>query len=259
MPKKVLKDDTGIIIDFQNSGQLAAAVNCLMNDENLRQEFSANTLQRMVPTAWENSAIAHALLIQNVARQTHNINILSQHEKLQPYQNTYHSEKISLHYTLPLVNLAHVKNMTTAFGMIQFSKINEPDINSGYTLDDNARALIAMCMHYEETGDQEDIPYIRTYLYFIAHCLQPTGDFLNYVNELHAFTEQNNSTNLSDSNGRAIWALGYLISKENVHELPTSIILVGRRSATRSHAALSAQYILLVQWRLLSKVYTMPI
>lgn len=224
--KEVLKNDTGIIIDFQNSGQLAAAVNCLMNDENLRQEFSANTLQRMVPTAWENSAIAHALLIQNVARQTHNINILSQHEKLQPYQNTYHSEKISLHYTLPLVNLAHVKNMTTAFGIIQFSKINVPDINSGYTLDDNARALIAMCMHYEETGDQEDIPYIRTYLYFIAHCLQPTGDFLNYVNELHAFTEQNDSTNLSDSNGRAIWALGYLISKENIHELPTSIILL---------------------------------
>lgn len=222
--KEVLKDNTGIIIDFQNAGQLATAVNCLMNDENLRQEFSANTLQRMVPTAWENSAIAHALLIQNIARQTHNIDILPQQEKAQPYQNTYHSEKISLHYTLPLVNLAHVKKMTTAFGMIQFSKINEPDINSGYTLDDNARALIAMCMHYEETGDEEDIHYIRTYLYFIAHCIQPEGNFLNYVNELHAFTDQNESTNLSDSNGRAIWALGYLISKQNVYELPESLI-----------------------------------
>jgi hypothetical protein len=27
--------------------------------------------------------------------------------------------------------------------MIQFSIINQPDLNSGYTLDDNARALVA--------------------------------------------------------------------------------------------------------------------
>ena len=46
--------------------------------------------------------------------------------------------------------------MTTDFGIIQFSKINQPDILSGYTLDDNARALIATCMHYELTGDEAD-------------------------------------------------------------------------------------------------------
>lgn len=223
--KEVLKDNTGIIIDFQNAGQLAEAVNRLMSDENLRQEFSANTLQRMVPTAWENSAIAHALLIQNIAKQTHHIDI-SQQEKSQPNQNSFQNEKILLQYSLPLVNLTHIKKMTTSFGMIQFSKINEPDITSGYTLDDNARALIAMCMHYEETGEKEDINYIRIYLHFIAYCLQPQGDFLNYVNDLHAFTDQNESTNLSDANGRAIWALGYLISKQNLYELPDSFILL---------------------------------
>ena len=37
-------------------------------------------------------------------------------------------------------NLNHLKKMTTDTGIIQFSKINQPDINSGYTLDDNARA-----------------------------------------------------------------------------------------------------------------------
>lgn len=43
--------------------------------------------------------------------------------------------------------------MTTPFGMIQFARINHPDIESGYTLDDNARALIAICQHYELTAD----------------------------------------------------------------------------------------------------------
>ena len=53
-----------------------------------------------------------------------------------------------LRYNRPKINLSHVKKLTTDFGMIQFSKINQPDINSGYTLDDNARALIAMCQAF---------------------------------------------------------------------------------------------------------------
>jgi glycosyltransferase involved in cell wall biosynthesis len=227
--KEVLTENTGIIIDFQNTGQLAEAVNLLMSDESLRQAFSANTLQRMVPTAWENSAIAHALLIQNIAKKIHNADMTPSHTKSQAYQNIFQSEKNLLQYSLPIINLEHIKNMTTAFGMIQFAKINEPDINSGYTLDDNARALIAMCMHYEETGDDDDIQYIHIYLHFITYCMQPEGEFLNYIDEAHKFTDQNQTTNLSDSNGRAIWALGYLISKQNLYELPDSLILLAEK------------------------------
>ncbi|HEY6062915.1 MAG TPA: hypothetical protein VIV35_04870, partial [Chitinophagaceae bacterium] len=91
-----------------------------------------------------------------------------------------------------------------------------PDINSGYTLDDNARAMIALCQHFELTKDGEDIKYITTYFNFIKYCLQPGGYFFNYVNEQKQFTEQNGSANLADSNGRAIWALGYLISLDDL-------------------------------------------
>jgi hypothetical protein len=42
------------------------------------------------------------------------------------------------------------------------------------------------------------------------------GDFLNYVDYSRNFTKQNQETNLEDSNGRAIWALGFLISQNNV-------------------------------------------
>jgi hypothetical protein len=102
--------------------------------------------------------------------------------------------------------------MTTGFGLIQFSKINHPDTDSGYTLDDNARALIAMCQHFELTNEIEDLKYILIYYNFIKYCLQPDGNFLNYVTEEKIFSEQNFSTNLADANGRAIWALGNLIA-----------------------------------------------
>jgi uncharacterized protein YyaL (SSP411 family) len=84
-------------------------------------------------------------------------------------------------------------------------------MQSGYTLDDNARALIAACQHYEKSTDESILGYINIYFNFIKFCLQPEGYFLNYVNELKQFTEQNSTTNLADSNGRAIWALGYML------------------------------------------------
>jgi uncharacterized protein YyaL (SSP411 family) len=106
--------------------------------------------------------------------------------------------------------------------MIQFAKIDQPDISSGYTLDDNVRALIALVMTYKLKGNDEVLPYITTYLNFIKHCQQENGSFLNYVDEHGNFTLQNQEANLEDSNGRAIWALGLTISHRDV--LPEPLI-----------------------------------
>ena len=215
---ELLREDTGIIIDFQNPVQLAAGVNRLMSDENLRLAFRSNALQRIVPTAWENSAIAHALLLQKVAGPMNGIN---QHVKA--YRHTPHqTEKIVLNNRLPPISLEHIQKMTTDFGMIQFSKINQPDLESGYTIDDNARAMIALCMHFEATGEVLDLTYLQTYLNFIQFCQQPEGDFLNYVDKDYQFTTQNSANNLADANGRAIWALGYLISRRDL--LPIALV-----------------------------------
>ena len=196
--KEVLTEDTGIIFDFHNSKQLADDVLMLLNDPPRRKNMRTNTLQKIVSSAWENSAVDHAKLF----------------EKLAP-------DKIKIQYNLPEINLNHIKQMTTDTGIIQFSKINQPDLCTGYTLDDNARALVAMCMHYILTHDNKSIWYINRYLAFIKLCLQPDGRFLNYVDIEDKFTDQNKSVNLDDSNGRALWALGYLISEKRF--LPAKI------------------------------------
>jgi len=71
-------------------------------------------------------------------------------------------------------------------------------------------------MYFKLTGDEESINYIRTYLSFIKRCLQPAGDFLNYVDKDCKFSDQNKTVNLDDANGRAVWALGYLISLQGL-------------------------------------------
>ena len=191
--KEVLSDNNGIIIDFENAAQLSKAIVSLLDNEKLRIEISSISFHKMASTVWQNSAIAHAVLFEKLTENAFQLN-----------------------YKVPDINFNHIKKMTTNFGMIQFAKISTPDIHSGYTLDDNARALIAICQHYELFQDDNDLALISTYIQFIKHCLQPNGLFLNYVNEQRAFTQQNFSENLDDSNGRAIWALGYVISLKKI-------------------------------------------
>lgn len=196
---EVLDNKAGIIIDFEDSIQLSQALNLLLKNNELREEMTMNGLHSISTTAWENTAIAHAKLFDEVI-----------------------GNSISLKYSLPPINLNHINKLTTESGMIQFSKINVPDLSSGFTLDDNARALIAMCMQFENSNNENDLEKIFIYFHFIKYCLQTDGCFLNYVDIKGNFTKQNYETNLADSNGRAIWALGYLISQNN---LPDTLII----------------------------------
>jgi glycosyltransferase involved in cell wall biosynthesis len=199
--REVLDGNNGLIVDFRNPQQLAESVIRLMNNRPLLKHLSINSLQKMVSTSWENSATAHVKLFENVTEK-----------------------KIKIHFNLPDINLSHFQKMTTNTGIIQFSKINQPDIGSGYTLDDNARAMIASCMHFKLTGDDNDIVDVRKYLGFLKLCLQPGGNFLNYVDKNLKFSDQNSVENLDDANGRAVWALGYLILLKDI--LPCDIICV---------------------------------
>ncbi|MGD0581461.1 MAG: glycosyltransferase [Bacteroidales bacterium] len=216
--KEVLTGDTGIIIDFRNSKQLAESVIKLFNDDSLRKNMSSNALEKIVSTVWENSAVSHLKLFENIA-----------------------GNMIIIRYNLPEINLNHLKVMTTDKGIIQFSKINQPDITSGYTLDDNARALVALGTYYEIKHDEKIIIFIRKYLSFIRYCLQPDGNFFNYVDKDNNFSEQNHTANLNDANCRAIWALGYIVSKnelfpEDISEEAVSVFEMALPQAVTIHS-----------------------
>ena len=191
---ELLSDNTGIIFNFHDSSQLAKSTNSLLKDEKLRIQMGISGLQKTAFTAWENTAIAYTLLFERIMG----------------------SKGILTYSSLSSVNTDHILDMSQNFGIIQFSKGNQPDLNSGYTLDDNARALIALCMVDENAGYPKYGKYIKLYLNFILFCLQSDGTLKNYVDKYGKFTSQNNDVSLEDSNGRAIWALGYFICHGNV-------------------------------------------
>lgn len=202
---EVLDGNRDLMFDFDDSSQLAQAINRLMDDEEAMREAMLNGLHKITPTSWENSAVAHACLFRNMT------------------QGLDRGMPIELHYRNPEIHLDHLKRMTTEIGMYQFAKLGEPDPGFGYTLDDNARAMIAISQHFKLTRDREDFRYLATYLDFIEFCQQPDGSFLNYVDTEKRFTAQNAVDSLSDSNGRALWALGYVVSLADI--LPQDIIV----------------------------------
>jgi glycosyltransferase involved in cell wall biosynthesis len=212
---EVLANNTGIIVDFNNSQQLSTAILSLLSNEAKRNEFSLNGIHRLASTAWENSALKHA----------------------QIFRETIKSE-LNLNFSIPPINLHHLKKLTTKFGIIQFAILNKPDIESGYTLDDNARALLTIAMHFENTRQFEHIYLLEIYLDFISFCQQENGSFLNYVNQFQQFTIENEQCNLDDSNGRAIWSLGYIISLEKI--LPQTITVQAKAILSKSMSHLSS-------------------
>ncbi|KGE12655.1 glycosyltransferase [Sphingobacterium deserti] len=200
--QELLKADMGRMIDFGDAGQLAEAVSELLRFEQKEREKIRNVnIQKTVATSWQNSALAHVQIFNDV-----------------------NDSFTTLRYSVPTINLEHVKRMTTPFGFIQFAEINTPDLQSGYALDDNARALVAILYYYDQYRDLDCLKLVSTYLHFIGHCIQEDGTFLNYVDTDKKFTKQNFNENLEDANGRAVWALGELLSRSQI--LPANLVNV---------------------------------
>lgn len=198
--KEMLANDTGIIVDFHNPTQLSQSAINLLSDPKLRHQISLNALHKIKSTSWQNSAVAHAELIMK------NMN-----------------QNFLLDYTLSDISLSHIKRLSTKFGIIQFANIIHPDIQSGYTLDDNARALIAVSKHYELFSDVTVLPLIDIFLSFIEFVQQKDGNFLNYVDEEGIYPIKNQEVNLEDSEGRAIWALGEFIANVKPHQIQNAL------------------------------------
>lgn len=186
---ELLSEDTGILVDFEQPAQVANAAIRLLSDQQYREQMGSKAFHKTRFTIWE-----------NVANHTM--------ELFRPF-----IEHANFCYRIPPINLNHIKHLTTERGIIQFSNIDIADLDSGYTLDDNARAMIALTSHYEMTGEASDLKLIHIYLDFIRYCQKTDGSFNNYVDYNGNFNILNNSENLEDSNGRAIWSLGFLLSK----------------------------------------------
>ncbi|MAU00010.1 MAG: glycosyl transferase family 1 [Anaerolineaceae bacterium] len=119
---------------------------------------------------------------------------------------------------LPPVKLDHLHRMTDDTGMIQHANFIVPNYAEGYSIDDNARALI-VCMHLAELelGNGQSLALASRYLAFISYAFnQENGRFRNFMDYQRNWLEESGS---DDSHGRTLWALGTVLGRSGTPAL----------------------------------------
>lgn len=203
--KEVVTPEVGYLIEFNDSNSIAHAVSTLFRDKAQLRSKSKAAYFRTRGMVWSNIAISYM------------------HEFV-----TLSPELAKKEKAIPPINISHVQKMTDSFGMFQFAILDEPNPLSGYTLDDNARALICVSwlygkkikINYEnesshtfENQDKEISDLAKVYMTFLERASKEDGGFINYYNTVKEDNHiQNSEENLEDSNARAIWSISEMFA-----------------------------------------------
>jgi glycosyltransferase involved in cell wall biosynthesis len=198
--KESLHSKNGILLNsFDQSDEFQDAIFRLIEDVETRITMGKNAFAASSATTWKNIAIQYRLLFDQLTNR-----------------------EDDLKFNFPPIKLDHIEKLTTDYGILQFSKFSQPDPKSGYTLDDNARALINMVLYNKVYPNERCLELANTYLYFIEGIQEEDGWFNNYKDFEGQLTPQNGEVNLEDANGRALWSLGIVISHRET--LPLEMI-----------------------------------
>jgi hypothetical protein len=114
----------------------------------------------------------------------------------------------------PPIVLEHLETLTDRTGIIQHAIFSIPNRRTGYTTDDNARALIAAIHEYERTRDRRFLQLVSTYLSFLHYAQTPSRRFHNFMSFDQIFLDDEGS---EDCFGRVLWACGEALAA-NIHE-----------------------------------------
>ena len=186
--KDVLTEDKGILVNYEEQNPFTQALLELLGNSQKRKQMEINAYYFTRKMIWPNVAISYKNLFGTFLE-------LPEAQKL------------------PEPNLSHLVNLTDNFGIIQFANQKTPDIKSGYTLDDNARALIACCLHFEKFKEFRTLQLVKTYLDYIKYVQKENGKLYNYVYEDKNVNYENWS---EDAHGRALWSLSFLFKSKSI-------------------------------------------
>ncbi|MCL5730146.1 MAG: glycosyltransferase [Candidatus Pacearchaeota archaeon] len=186
--KDVVNDKRGVLVGFGKPKEFEKAILALLGDDGKRRDMEKNSYYYTRPMTWPNVAMHYCDVF-----------------------NKYLDLKGKEVESLPEIDTSHLIRMTDNFGVIQFAVQASPDTESGYTLDDNARAILVCTKHYEKFREFKQLDLIRTYLNYIRYVQNRDGRLYNFVSKDRKIEHWS-----EDAHGRAIWSLGYMISSPNI-------------------------------------------
>jgi hypothetical protein len=106
------------------------------------------------------------------------------------------------------IALAHLDQLTDSTGLIQHAVYNIPRRDSGYTTDDNARALRLCARLWCRRPDERLLARVTTYLSFLEYARCPGGGFHNFLSYQRHWLDAEGT---GDCQGQAVRALAEVL------------------------------------------------
>ncbi len=223
--KEMLADGRGILVPFRSAEAIAENVNWLLDNETELHAMRKRAYTYCRQMTWQRVAQDYLDLFAEareawVEKRHHGaVRVVA------PSSQRTQQEA-------PEVDLRHLRILTDDTGVFQHCRYATPDRTQGYTVDDNAGALIASAMYWDQTHDESAMELLHTYLSFLAHALDPeTGRLRNYMDYSRRWEEVAAS---EDSHGRVLWGLGVAVAlcpHESMIALATDLFNTALRRA----------------------------
>ena len=192
--EELLENDRGVIVPFRDSDAISHAIEELLRKPRMAYEMRERAYQYGREMTWSRAGVMYWDLFSRYQSQ-HTIDVKSL--EIAPIKN------------LPQPIITHLVRLTDDTGIFQHAKFIIPERSEGYCTDDNARALEASTLYFDQYREKEVLRLLNTYLSFVGFAQREDGQFHNFMgfDRRFIFAEDDNG----DQTGRALSALGTLI------------------------------------------------
>ena len=198
--KEMLADERGVLIPFHDPKALAEQVIDLLDNEAKRHAMRKRAYMFGRSMIWPQVAQRYMESFERAKSGRRNFT--------SPGFMAKALDKSS--GELPPLKLDHLRHMTDETGMLQHAIFTVPNYREGYTIDDNARALMVSAL-LEEAGNGVAFDLVSRYLAFVWYAFNTeTGRFRNVMDYQRHWLDISGS---DDSHGRTMWSLGTVLGR----------------------------------------------
>jgi glycosyltransferase involved in cell wall biosynthesis len=197
--QEMLADKRGVLVPFRDPAALAEQVINLLGNEAERHAMRKRAYMFGRAMIWSEVAKRYMESFERArTERRHHIPPGFIAKALDKYPNE-----------LPPLKMDHLRAMTDETGILQHALFTVPNYSHGYTTDDNARALLVSIL-LDELGNSESFGLASRYLAFLGFAFNVQNKrFRNVMDYQRKWAEDTGS---DDSHGRALWALGTVLS-----------------------------------------------
>ncbi|MFZ4545807.1 MAG: glycosyltransferase [Bacteroidales bacterium] len=190
--EELLADGRGQLFDFGDYKQLSGIVNHLLDNPDSLQQLQEKAYTYGKTISWP--------IIGKLYLNLFGMTVSGKKAEI-------HQNHVGLPIKYPDFDISHFKRLTDDTGLLQHARASVPYYKAGYSLDDNARAIVVCLAAWNKSKDQVYLDLLDKYLAYTSYMQQKDGSFKNYMTFDRVVIDDTSD----DAFGRVFWALGYLI------------------------------------------------